>query len=85
MSHKACECKSCQTGHKYQIIRTALAPGLQSMLDDVYNELVEAQMDLGRANAVLDCTWPTAEEEMESKGWFRLNKLLESFPNEDKQ
>lgn len=85
MTHKACDCQSCQTGHKYQMIRTALTPGLQSMLDDVYNELVEAQMDLSRVNALLDGEWPTAEEEMESKGWFRLNKLLESFPNEDKQ
>lgn len=85
MPHKACECQSCQTCHKYQMIRVSLSEGLQSMLDDVYNELVESQMDLARANSLLDGTWPTAEEEMESNGWFRLDKLLESFPNEDKQ
>ena len=67
-----CECESCHEGDDYKYLKSKLSMEDQMVLEKIYGELVHTRIDLNWHQAVLDGSWPNAEEHMRRAGWVKI-------------
>lgn len=68
----SCECETCHEGDDYKYLKSKLSEEDQAVLEKLYADLVHTRMDLNWHQAVLDGSWPNAEDHMLRAGWVRL-------------
>lgn len=69
---KECACTHCQESIDYQYLMSKLSEEDQKILEKIYSELVHTRIDLNWHEAVMDGSWPNAEQHMLRAGWMKM-------------
>lgn len=77
MDMKRCDCKRCQQYAKYDHILKFLQNNGERYVDEfteLYSDLVHTSIDLNHIQAIVDGSWPSAQDYMRSHGWVKDTK-----------
>lgn len=71
---KKCTCDRCNQYNKWKPLENFLKDKDENLLEifeDMVSTIIHTEMDLNYEQAIIDNTWPSAREQMATKGWFR--------------
>lgn len=57
-----CQCDFCKRSRRIALARIGLSDEAKQLIDDLHNELVHAELDRDVHKAVIEGTWPGADE-----------------------